>query len=368
MRHFIVALVGLCAIACTQPAASPSPTVVAVTPTASSTAPAPTATVGAASPSPSALPRIQVSDAALTAIAGRWVLFQLPGDPRLRAISIDAQQSGVLPVQLPAQTYWTQSAYGSTYMIGKTLYGLDGRAIGDVPWTPDEVSFTWSNDARFFCAAVPDRRVNGSPLRLETAFAGQAPRVVARGFGSWGDNSGHRVLACDETTDRAIVAVFGQGLYAGRLWVFKLSNGQIVRSIDYPNIVGRWVAASQDATLIAETEQLTFAGPKKVTVRAADDGAILATLDNAIVQGFSGDNALVVVSETAGAAVIEWKTGRRIWSATGTYGGFIAEPSGRRFAVGIGFVGGSDQRDVYLVAPDGTAKLLPSGVKFSPSY
>ena len=68
------------------------------------------------------------------------------------------------------------------------------------------------------------------------------------------------------------------------------------------------------------------------------------------------------------AAVVEWKTGRRIWTAAGMYGGYFPEASGKRLAVGMGFVGGSDQRDVYLVQPDGSSYLLPAGVRVGLRY
>jgi hypothetical protein len=94
----------------------------------------------------------------------------------------------------------------------------------------------------------------------------------------------------------------------------------------------------------------------------------VGTIDGFVVQGFSGDKTLVVGANETSAAVIEWKTGRKVWSTNGTYGGFLAEPAGRRLAVGIGFVGGSDQRDVYLVASDGSAVLLPAGVHVGLRY
>jgi hypothetical protein len=207
-------------------------------------------------------------------------------------------------------------------------------------------------------------------MRLETAFLGQAPKVVATGFGALFDNAGYQVLACDEGSDRAIVGFFGQGLYAARLWVFRLSTGAIVRSVDYGGAdVGRWVAASPDASLIAESVQSTATSPIKVTIRAADNGAALGAIDDFTVQGFSGNNAYVVGGNRSATSVIEWKSGHRVWSGTGApYGGHLAEPAGERFAVGLGFTGGSDVRDVYLVGPGGSAVLLPTGVKVSLRY
>ena len=95
------------------------------------------------------------------------------------------------------------------------------------------------------------------------------------------------------------------------------------------------------------------------------------------MQGFSGDKSLVVgpsgsatpARSSLTTAVIEWKTGRTVWSAGDhPYGGFLAEPAGRRLVVGIGFVGGSDVRDVYLVSPDGSAVLLPAQVRVALLY
>ena len=179
------------------------------------------------------------------------------------------------------------------------------------------------------------------------------------------------MLACDEGTDRAITAQFGQGIAPGRLWVFRLSTGALIRSVDYRGPISDfgWVAASADGSMLAESARTGGAGgPWKATIRSADDGAQLGTIDGFVVQGFSGDKSLVVGASETSTAVIDWKTGRRVWSTNGRYGGFLPEPTGPRLAVGIGFVGGSDQRDVYLVSPSGSAVLLPERVRVSLRY
>ena len=192
---------------------------------------------------------------------------------------------------------------------------------------------------------------------------------------TYSDNASYRVLACDEGTDRAIVASFGQGVAASRLSVFRLSTGAIVRSVDY-GLQGGWVAASADASMLAESVR-SAAGKWTATIRSADDGAQIGTVGDFAVQGFSGDKTLVVgpsggttlAPSSPTTAVIDWKTGRKIWSTSGLpYGGFLPEPAGRRIAVGVGFVGGTDVRDVYLVAPDGSAVLLPSGARVALNY
>ena len=205
-------------------------------------------------------------------------------------------------------------------------------------------------------------------MRLETALIGQSAKVVATGYTTYSDNAVYRVLACDPGTDRAIVASFGQGVTPSQLWVFRLSTGAVVRSVDYAGVIG-WVAGSADGSMLAESSPPVGAATNwKTTIRSADDGKQLGTIDDLVARGFSGDKTLVVGNTPAAAAVVDWKTGRKVWTMSGPYGGFIAEPAGRRIALGVGFVGGSDQRDVYLVAPDGSAVLMSERVRVSFLY
>jgi len=326
------------------------------------------------SPTPSATPaslaRIQVAEAPLPAAAGAFVLFQLPSETPLRAISFGGEVNGRLAGQVGqtgAGAGWSQSPYGIPYLVDSTAYDRDGKALGTIPWAGKQ-SKTWSSEGRFLCAAVPASATAGAPMRLETASIGQGAKVIASGYTTYSDNAVYRVLACDEGKDRAIVASFGQGVSASRLWVFRLSTGAIVLSVDYAG-TGRWVAASADGSMLAESmPPVAPATNWKATIRSVDGGPLLATIDDFVARGFSGDNSFVVGNTPNAVAVIDWKTGQKVWTASGPYGGFLAEPAGRRLAVGVGFVGGSDQRDVYLVAADGTAVLLPARVHVALLY
>ena len=205
-------------------------------------------------------------------------------------------------------------------------------------------------------------------MRLEMATAGQPAKVVATNYTTYSDNAVYRVLACDQGTDRAIVASFGQGVTPSNLWVFRLSTGAIVRAVDYAGVIG-WVAGSADGSMLAESSPPAGSATNwKTTIRSADDGRMMGTVDDFVTRGFSADKTLVVGNTPSAAAIIDWKTSRKVWSASGPYGGYLPEPAGRRIAVGVGFVGGSDQRDVYLVAPDGSASLLSERVRVALLY
>jgi hypothetical protein len=309
------------------------------------------------------------------AVAGAFVIFQLPSETRLRAISFGGEVNGRLEgggaSQVSAGAGWSQSPYGAPYLVGATISDRDGKPLGTIPWTAATASKTWSIEGRFLCAAVPASASQGAEMRLERALVGQPAKVITTGFTTYSNNAGYPVLACDEGTDRVIVAAFGQGIAPGRLWVFRLSTGALIRSVDYSGPIANsgWVAASADGSMLAESVGAGGAGgSRKATIRSADDGAQLGTIDGFVVQGFSGDKTLVVGASETATSVIEWKTGRKVWSTNGKYGGFLAEPAGRRLAVGLGFVGGSDQRDVYLVAPDGSSVLLPDRVRVALLY
>jgi hypothetical protein len=355
-RFAPVALLLLALIGCTPTASSPTPTV--------STTPAATATTTPATasptPTPTAAARIQLSDAPITGSGGKLLLFQLSAETRLRAIR-DASVSGVLPGEIPLNAVWSQSPYGAPYLVATLVLDRDGRPIGPVPW-PSTIRPTWSTDGSSLCAAVPEREVTGAAMRLEHLTLGQPARIVASGFATF-DGNGYPVLACDPAGNRIVVGSSAQGGSALRLWVLRLSTGEVIRSVNYRNAIGIWVSASPDGALLAEAVPQ---GPMPTdrwttTIRNTDDGAPVGTVDGFIAQGFSGDGTLMVGVKGKAVAVVDWKTGREVWTTTdGTYEGHLAEPAGSHFAVGVLR---TDRSDVYLVSGDGSAVLMPAGVR-----
>jgi hypothetical protein len=359
MRLWFLALLFL-AIACGPTAAGPLPS-----PSISAT-PQPTASASPIpSPSPSPLARIAVSDAPITGSGGKLLLFQAANETRLRAIAWDAAVSGTLPGSVPPGTAWSQAPYGSPYLAGSMIFDRDGHSLGLVPW-PARVMPTWSVEGTSLCAAVSESDAQGASMRLERLTFGQPARVIATGFTTYSNNAGYPVLACDTGNDRAIVAVFGQGIAPAKLWIFRLSTGAIIRAVDYGG--SGWVAASMDGAMLAET--VTTQARSTTTIRRADDGSQLATIDDFVGRGFSGDGTLIVgMAGANNVALVDWKSGRRVWSSGGgPYGGFFPEAAGAHMAIGVGFIGGSDVRDVYIVSAEGSAVLLPAGVRVAMRY
>jgi hypothetical protein len=245
------------------------------------------------------------------------------------------------------------------------VYDRAGHSLGTLPWRGKGDSATWSSDGSL-CKAVPQTPVTGAWLQLQVAKPGEAPRTVARGFGIYGDNASYPVLACDRASDRAVVASLGQGVALGRLWIFRLSTGTLIRSVNYPEA---WATVSNDGRTLAVAQPVGN-GVMRTVVQRTDDGSSLGTVEDFTAHGFSANGSLVVGTTSSGSTVIlDWRTGRRIWAHSGLpYGGFFVEPAGEHLAIGLGFTGGSDIADVYLVSPDGSSALLPAHLRAALQY
>ena len=301
MRRMLLALaLAACAVMGCQPVASPLAPI-SPTPSAASRAPAPQAPTTNVSPAP--------SDGRLVADDRPHFLFQAAGENRLRAVIWSDATTGVMPGEIPLKAIVWQSPDGRRYVLNGKIYAADGRELGTLPWQDGSLP-TWSRDGEFLCRAMPETRQTGALMQLQTVVPGQPPRIVATGYGIYGDNASYPVLACDATSDRAIVASFGQGLFAGHLWVFRLSTGALIRSEDLgANVAGSWLAASADGTLLAHSVRRTNADPPTTTIRTAESPTALQTLPNFEGHGFSGDASLLigVLGGANSVAIVDWK-------------------------------------------------------------
>ena len=316
---------------------------------------------------PPALARLPLSDNAFAANDRASLLVRRSGDERLRAVAFSDLTSGVLAGSARPDAALWQSPDGRQYILEAKIYDRDGRDLGALPWRDPKGSLpTWSGDGQLLCLALPETQRTGSAMQLQTAIPGQPARIIAAGYGTYSDNAVYPVLACDPTTDLVVVASLGQGLFAGRLWVFRLSTGELIRSETLGvNAAVSWLVASADGRLLAHSVRAEPTGPTTTTIRTVDSPTPIQTILDFEAHGFSGDGSLLIgIAGTKTIAIVDRQTGRRIWSATGLpYGGYFPEPGGAHIAVGVGFVGPTNDGDVYIVGPDGTSVLLPAGLR-----
>lgn len=323
--------------------------------------------------SPPPAGRVLLSDTPLAADGRAAFLFQAPGEDRLRGVVWGEMRNGTLDGRMPMRTAVRVSPDGSRYLqydeiAPAAVYDRDGRPLGVLPWTT-RFSPAWARDGRYVCAVRPETSENGSALRLETAAPGQPARLVASGFGTYGNNAGYPVLACDPASDRAVVGSFGQGLFAGRFWVIRLSTGAVLHTEDIgAGNSSSWLAASADGTHLAHSTRTDMLGMATTIIRTTESRTALQTIADFEARGFSdGGHFLVGTSGTRGpgsaatAAYFEWRSARRLWSAAGPYAGHFAEPGGAQMAIGVALPNASEASEIFIVGPNGGSFALPPG-------
>jgi hypothetical protein len=251
----------------------------------------------------------------------------------------------------------SQSPDGRYAVLGGRLYDRHGQGWGAFPWSSEDMRATWSPDSAVMCR-VPDLGVSGGTLRLELASVGQRPRIIAQGFGTFHDQSGFPVLACDLKRDRAVVAEFSQGFAPTQAWVIQISDGKVLRSIGPAEAP---IAASADGSLLARSSRTGQTW--RTTIETADDGTVVATINDFAAHGFSGDTSLLVGSgPNQSTVVLDWRTGRDIWSSSAApYFGYLSEPGGSHLVVALasttGYLG-----EAFLIGKSGALAQLPSGI------
>ena len=365
-------LAAVLGMACTPAIVAPSgsPTASA-TPLLSPTTAAPTAATLAVSPPPAG--RIALGDTPLAADGRAIFLFQAPGEERLSGVVWGEMRGGTLAGRIPLRTTIRVSPDGARYfqsdgVAPAAVFDRDGRRLGELPWTT--LTFpSWARDGRYVCAVRPETPDNGSALRLETATAGQPARLVASGFGVWGNNASYPVLACDPASDRAVVASFGQGLFAGRFWVIRLSTGAVLHTEDIGSgNASSWLAATADGMHLAHSTRSDMLGLATTVIRTAESRNALQTIADFEARGFSDDGHFIVggsgtrgPGSAATTAYVEWRPARRVWSAAGPYAGYFPQPAGALMAIAVSVPNAVDAREIYIVSPTGASVALASG-------
>jgi len=184
------------------------------------------------------------------------------------------------------------------------------------------------------------------------------------------------VLACSHVNRKVVVAQVGFGRDTHDLWVLNWDTGAVEYHRTYPMktkygaIAGTFTVASPAAQYVAETDAVTGS----VTIRDLADDTVVAHLDGEEVHGFSwhGDRVLasprqanvdLVNSATTDPALIDWRTGKTVWSLVGAvFGGRLqAQRGGSGIALDL-LSGG--HRGIWMIGSDGTGRQVDTDIQF----
>jgi len=278
----------------------------------------------------------------------------------------------------PAQTGVTMAPDGQTFAIGLYAKGgnwefLDrlGAPIGGPSTLPGAINPMWADDNKHVCSITFDQQTYA--WTLWTQLPGQAAKqvsVIARDTSI--GQSGVGLVACSFRNGTAI-AVRTVVAFPSEYWVIRLSNGKVQAHFQLAGGLSN-IAASGDATLIAEnsnrsTGQVGAPGSTVTSIRRASDGKLIASIDGAMgVLGFNSDNSAVLVTlapwiggQPAHLGIVAIASKQLVWNDDGTalFGGFVAEPGGRAFAISYPTTAqGPGPATIVLAGADGAGTKL----------
>jgi hypothetical protein len=222
------------------------------------------------------------------------------------------------------------------HVPGPTAPGVTGKAAG-----------LWADDNRHLCFVAVDFQTYA--WTLSTQLPGEAVRPVAliaqdQGLGQ----SGITAVACTFKNDLAIL-VRTSIWWPSEIWVVRLTDGKVVSHHSYIATDLVTVLSTRDGSYIAESssraQSMEARGAANTTIRRVSDWSGVAPLSpsDQVLQ-VSGDGSLVLVTTQSSAsvlpshlAVIDWRTGRAVWSYDGPESLYrsVASPDGREFAVAL---------------------------------
>jgi hypothetical protein len=266
----------------------------------------------------------------------------------------------------------------------------EGHTLPRVP-----ANAVWADDSRHLCAILdadgnpanqplPGQAVNGQlplnraypPAFLYVLVPGGSPRRVAAApsFGRLHPE----VAACSIRFDTGVITNIGGPFRSMVAQVTRLSDG--TQLLGQPGL-SEVRAVSSDGQLVARQDRAGFS----TEIRRLPGGELLARLPYAEVVGFSADGTRLVAidvpdcnlnggvgpcisvaghphSNPLAAQVIEWRTGRAIWSADGYPGSFAARPGASDVAVYVCLDPRCSSSDVWLIGDRSTPRRIASKV------
>ncbi len=256
-----------------------------------------------------------------------------------------------------------QAPDGSRLQLGTSVYDIQGKLLGEVP--ASKPSPSWGDDSRHLCTLgdPSGQAQEGTVAVLSTVEAGGVPRQVAR-VGVIGGQRGPGIAACSFLADQAVVVQINVS-WSAEVWLVRLSTGAVLYHGTFPADQVT-VFASRDGQYLAEDDYKSGTA----VIRHVPDGAVVATLNNLQVQGFSWDGSLVAATSGTypwdqDVRILNWRTGQVIWRAPADQrlGGLpLPEPAGSRLLIMLRPDATATYTDLWLVSPDGTARRMAAGV------
>jgi hypothetical protein len=345
--------------------------------------------------------------ASLVAVGGYRRAHNVPAvRPSLSASPLHPTAKGPIPTGVPVVLYWrtvtadglyaaswsgavykvptlpiydglaVQSPDGSRVALGFLAYDTTTGAQQPLPFGPNpSVTVSWADDSRHLCLV---RVVGGdaSPSDISVGLPGSPETKLARLGVNAQQSPGPTVLSCSYINRKVVVAQVGFGRDTHDLWVLNWDTGAVEYHRTYPvptkygTVAGVYTVASPDAQYVAETDAVTGS----TSIRRLADDTVVAHLDGKEVHGFSwhGDRVLatprqanvdLVNSATTDPAVIDWRTGKTVWSSVGAvFGGRLeAQPGGSGIALDL-LSGG--HRGIWMIGSDGTGRQVDTDIQF----
>jgi hypothetical protein len=287
----------------------------------------------------------------------------------------------------PAVGYAGMAPDGQVFAVGYGAKGgsgelLDrlGQPIQGSGAIPGSTLPMWADDNRHICGLSFDTQT--LEYTLVTVAPGESVKRAALTRDQVVGQGGFRTTACSFRNDQALLVRYN-ATGPSELWTVRLSDGKVTSRYTYPNAEEvSDVVASADGSYIAENSsksigQLMGQTAPSTIIRRLSDRSVIATLDPSIgALAFSNDASLVLAFTTplvggmpTQLAVIEVRSGRTVWtySGPGMFGGSVAQPGGRDFAIYVRRPGVVDLlTDVMIVRPDGTAIDFPR--RYQPTW
>jgi hypothetical protein len=248
-------------------------------------------------------------------------------DPREPSwlIAYDASGRPVGTVKLPVSVQLSGSAAyavsaspgGDLIIAGDRVYNRAGQPIAPAPAVKGQPVI--ADDQRHLCDVVLDQSTFDETL--VTQALGQPEQTVKivnreQGVGQTGD----RVVLCSFQHDVAVV-VRTAIAWPTDAWFIRLTTGAILHHLSFPSQAYGTIVASADGAYIAENPSGSAPNQQLRIVRVAD-GAVVAQLGARYAFHFLGDQEVVTTSENLlptvkGVSLIDWATGKALWSYQG---------------------------------------------------